>query len=163
MTNNKVPVFKNIIERFLEKDFELLGSGFYSCVFASENPKLAYKVGHTLQDPFLTYIKAFEGYNEYVPKVYDIYEDEEQDWFFVVMERLKKRPLLVPMPKLKGLKVFIEELDDIAEENDFDLDLHANNIMMREDTPVITDPFSGVSDEVGELGADGWVEILQGR
>lgn len=161
-------VAANIIKQFVTTKFEYLGAGFYACVFASKNPNLVYKIGKTISDPFISYIKAFKDYNKHVPKVYDLYEDKSNDWYFATMERLKENNDNKFVDDLKennlldyeiDMRGFLTELKDVALENKFILDLHSQNIMRRGDTLVITDPFACFDSSEGYVpGVDEWID-----
>ena len=99
---------KSIMDNFIKKGFPLLGAGAYAAVFDSKvDPNLVYKIGSTLNDPFLAYLDLKEELagNPHFPKIYSTYIDKENDWYMVKMEALTpipdhKRPVVKEIRKL---------------------------------------------------------------
>lgn len=155
-------VAQNVIKQFFISKFSYLGAGFYSCVFESTNKDIVYKVGRTLQDPFLNYIKEFSGKNKHSPVIHKLYEDKENNWYFAVMERLQKhnRFDIRNMSNYEdSLVSLVNQLTSIAKKEGYALDLHSENVMQRSNTVVVTDPFSGsYSGLEDEEGTDCWVD-----
>lgn len=149
-----------VASNLINKGFRILGEGYYSAVYESNyDPNLVYKIGRTLDDPFLVYVSDTEIKNNiHFPKLYDLYIDNENDWYLAKME------CLTPLPDHKktvaqtiesyakdqinsvalsnDMKYLLERIYNISEQHDFKLDLHEGNIMMRGVTPVITDPLA---------------------
>lgn len=165
-----------VIDNFIRKGFRMLGNGCYAAVFDSNvDPNLVYKIGVRASDPFLAYIKQDElRANPHFPRIYDIMEGD--NWYLVKMERLEHIPShktflsneirslvedegdalvhLAPTPDLMSIAAHIRNL---AEDLYVKVDLHAGNIMMRGNTPVITDPLCDY-DIYSEWALESWFD-----
>lgn len=140
-----VDFIKKSTSRFL--DF-----GAYSNVYLMKDGTVAkvYRVGN---DPayhrFVSYVLRAKK-NRYLPNIYDVLSFE--DHRVVIMERLSKiafvdfKPIYNAIEFLeydksdKELDRVCRKLEELAGGEDFALDIHDGNIMMRGNQPVITDP-----------------------
>jgi hypothetical protein len=148
-----------VINNFIRKGFNMLGNGCYAAVFDSNvDPNLVYKIGVRTSDPFLDYIQQSSlQANPHFPRIYDIACGD--NWYLVKMERLEPIPshktflsneirslvedegdALVHLTPTPDLMAIAAQIRNLAEALDVKVDLHQGNIMMRGNTPVITDP-----------------------
>jgi hypothetical protein len=146
-----------VIKNFIKRGFRLLGDGCYAAVFESNtDPNLVYKIGNTVQDPYLDYINANIA-SKHFPRIHKTYIDYENNYYLVIMERLDPLPVhkrktltLDLLEQFTGDKQTSCAMLEVVEHvnkllNEFGaikLDLHSENIMMRGINPVITDPLS---------------------
>lgn len=143
-----------------------IGQGFYARVYARPQDDYVIKIfrqdrGYTR---FLQYINTNRN-NPYVPKLRGKIIKLPNNFNLVRIEKLNFIPLdlfnqikfadVYPQDKEEinksypGLLDFIRELKEIAQYSGktVHFDLHRNNMMMRGDTPVITDPFSDPTED----------------
>lgn len=164
-----------VVRNFAKNKFKLLGAGYYAAVFESSvDPNLVYKIGRTINDPFITYATSTEYSNNiHFPKIYDIYFDIEDDWYIAKMEALTPLPehkysLAKAIEKFaKGeaegselscdLRKLLSGVSKLSEACEFAIDLHRNNIMTRGTTIVVTDPLAGY-DLFTESDMQTWIE-----
>lgn len=159
-----------VIQEFIDQGFELLGSGCYAAVFASKtDPNIVYKVGVNVEDPFLGYIGLnLAGLNEHFPKIHRLCIMD--DYYIAVMEALTPLPVHkytisesirkeVKYPAgevTAAMAELICEIKKLAESNGHKIDLHNGNIMLRNLTPVITDPLCD-TEISSEWSLEGWL------
>lgn len=164
-----------VINNFIKKGFNMLGSGCYAAVFESNtDPNLVYKVGVRTSDPFLSYIKDQSlTNNPHFPRIHKLFVYDT--WYMAEMERLEPVPshkvylskeirslVSEKLDQVKELKLTAElrmltdRIRNLAEQLDCKIDLHQGNIMMRGLTPVITDPLCD-NDIYTEWDLENWL------
>jgi hypothetical protein len=157
--------FLEVINKLNELGYKQysIGSGYYAQVYA--RPQDNYVIKIFRDDPgyaaFLRYVTK-NANNPYVPKLKGKVVNLPNKHSLVRLEKLKRidvdlfkqieyaafnphdKPLVNELnEKYPGLLDFVYSLRALANKDGVGLDLNRNNMMMRGDTPVITDPFAG--------------------
>lgn len=160
--NKQLKAIVNKLDDLGYKQYSL-GFGYYAQVYA--RPQDDYVVKIFREDPgyaaFLHYVKK-NANNPYVPKLKGKIIKLPNDYSIVRLEKLKrlnidlfkkiefaafnefdKHTVAEIEGQYPGLISFIRSLRKQAAQSKYEFDLNPNNIMMRGDTPVVTDPFAG--------------------
>ena len=180
---------KHLIYKLYEKDYELLGTGVYSAVFLSKkNENIVYKIGNTLEDPYLEYINSGVVNNIHFPKIYSINKSKKYNMYLAKLEKLSSFSDVysgsVPIKvftefskavangvtkfdtawKAIGITESITELLEyinmLCDKNsNFKLDLHRGNVMYDiNNRLIITDPIADSSFSRYSSGIEEWLE-----
>lgn len=139
-----------------------IGTGFYSQVYARPQDNFVIKIFREDKgySTFLQYITQNSN-NPYVPKLKGKIIKLPNDYYVIRLEKLKRmdndlfkkiewaanndhdKPLIQELnDKYPGLLEFVRSLRQMSYDNKVMYDLHGGNMMMRGDTPVVTDPFA---------------------
>ena len=161
--------YQRLVSRLIKRNYKLLGSGCYSVVFETACKRRAIKIGSTLSDPWVVYAESIKDSNNlHFPRIYSLYQNESEDYYVAVVERLHhvqdlsadwksfRDSVLNNCPREPEQREALKVLNLLLSRMDYaKLDLHLDNIMMRGDIFVISDP---LAEREIDSGFEAWVE-----
>ena len=173
---------RNMIKKRMKKHGNtLLGVGVYSAVIdqgSTQNKVI--KIGNTLSDPWLAFYQdAIEhANNPHFPTVYSFHYDRANEYYVAVVEKLlpehpegnatnSNLSCYTDVEELWYAVLAVKEIrddtwDDETGEYEYAIDMHAGNLMFRQDgTLVLNDPLSDTEIEYEDDLAQ-WVEEHMG-
>lgn len=163
--------YQRLVSRLIKRSYKLLGSGCYSIVFEAPCKSHVIKVGSTLSDPWIVYAESIKDSNNlHFPRIYSLYQNECEDYYVAVVERLHhvqdineswksfRDSVLNNRPREPEQREVLKLLNSLLSKMDYaKLDLHLDNIMMRGDTFVISDP---LAEREIDSGFETWIEEI---
>lgn len=161
--------YQRLVRQLIKRNYKLLGSGCYSAVFETRCNSRAIKIGSTLSDPWIVYADSIkDSDNLHFPRIYSLYQNECEDYYVAVVERLSpvedfgadlktfRDAVLNNRPRELEQREALKVLNRLLSRMDYaKLDLHLENIMMRGDTFVISDP---LAEREIDSGFEAWIE-----
>ena len=161
--------YQKLINSLIKRGYEILGTGCYSIVFKSKRSDSVIKIGSTLADPWLIYAETVQNLNNpHFPKIYKIHQFEHLDYYVARVERLEpidvdftqyrsfRDEMLNNRPSSEASRQAVYTLNQLLSRMDYaKLDLHLENIMLRGDTFVLSDP---IAEREIESSFEAWIE-----
>lgn len=163
--------YQKLINLLIKRGYKILGAGCYSIVFKSKLSDSVIKIGSTLADPWLIYAETVQSINNpHFPKVYNIHQFEHLDYYVARVERLKPigmnftdtqyrsfiDEMLNNRPSSEASRQAVRILNQLLSRMDYaKLDLHLENIMLRGETLVLSDP---LAEREIDSSFEAWIE-----